>query len=351
MYIAYIYDTTNTVIAQIEEILDFETKHKINGISTGSFWLFHTNPYCKRDILKKYRRVRVNMIVWNTESNLFDGVIRWFDADIDKATVQLSSFEHYFERRILHQDYTYTGIQINTILADILDDINTRYETNITLASEVTTTTSKTYKNWETFLKVLQDLAGNWFEFIIKDMVLIFKETIWIDRTSWENFVEYRYDVNEPEDRSIDQINMKEDGKEFSNGVIWKSWATYTELDDPTSITEFWLIETSFTNSGDDANATQTYLDEHKDAMSEFDIDAISRDFFEADLWDMVKVYVYVGNDLMFFDGEMKVIEKSYTSWDLPKITFWLSNTVVKSKDVLEQIVDIQNRVKGLELK
>lgn len=58
---------------------------------------------------------------------------------------------------------------------------------------------------------------------------------------------------------------------------------------------------------------TQSLLDDHKVSVSEFDVDAISQDFFEANLGDLVKVFVYVGNDIMYFDGAMKVVQKKYT--------------------------------------
>lgn len=80
-------------------------------------------------------------------------------------------------------------------------------------------------------------------------------------------------------------------------------------------------------------------------------MDTNTQDFFQADLGDLVSVYIYVGNDVMFFDGPMKVIEKSFASGDLSKINFKLGVSVVKSKDIIEQIGDVQNRLKTLEMK
>lgn len=60
MYIAYIYDINNNIIAQVDEILDFECNIKINGVSTSSWSLYHTSEYCKRSFLKEYRRVKIN---------------------------------------------------------------------------------------------------------------------------------------------------------------------------------------------------------------------------------------------------------------------------------------------------
>lgn len=249
MFIAYIYDQSNNVIAQVDEILDFETTKKINDVSTATFALFHTNPYCTRTYLKEYRRIKINMIVGNTEKTMFDGVIRGFEANLNKTRVICESFEHYLERRLLGGDYTFTGQTIDYIIQGLLNNLNSAYASGITLDCGITTLTTKTYKQGESFLKVLKDLAGNGFEFTIIDKVLIFKTTIGIDRTTSDNFVEYRYDINEPDDRSIDNVTMTVDGKELSNGVFGKAGATDTYLTDATSITEFGLLESSFSNS------------------------------------------------------------------------------------------------------
>lgn len=352
MFIAYIYDGSNNPIAQVEEILDLNITMKLNAVSSASFWLYHTNEYCKRQYLQEYRRIRVTELANNEEKTMFDGVIRWFDADIDKTEIKMESFEHLCERRLLHSNYSFSWQTIQNILQTILNDINTRSQTNITLDCGISTTTSKEYKKGDTFLSVLQDLADNGFEFWFDGLVLKFKETIWIDRTSiGDDFVEYRFDVTEPEDRSIDKIKMAVDWKELATGVIWKSWSNFTELDDPTQIAKFWLIETSFSNSWDQANATQAYLDDHKESLSEFDVDAVTQNFFEANVWDLVAVYIYVWNDIMFFDWSMKVVEKKYTSKDLPQIAIWLSKTKAKSKDLIEQISEIQKRMKILEFR
>jgi len=350
MFIAYIYDKDNNLIAQVDEILDINIQRKLNDVSTASFSLYQTNPYCTRDFLKEYRRIKINLNENNEEKTMFDWVIRGFDADFEKTTIRLESFEHLFDRRLLHQDYNFSNQTVDSILSTILSAINSLYNTNITLDCGITTTTSKDYKKAESFLKVLKDLAGNWYEFVVEDLVLKFKETIWTDRTSWENFVEYRFDINEPNDRSIDSVKMTVDWKELANGVIWKSWSNYSEQDDPTSIAEFGLIESSFTTSWDQWTTTQSYLDYHKESLSEFEVTAVVDDFFEAYLGDLVKIYIFVWNDIMFYDWAMKIVDKQYIGWDLPTITYKVAKTKIQTKDIIEQVWELQDRLKTLEL-
>lgn len=249
MFIAYIYDLSNTLIAQVDEVLDFETNKKINDVSTASFAFFHTNPYCTRAYLKEYRRIKINMLVDNTEKTMFDGVIRGFEANLVKTTIRCESFEHYFDRRLLATDQSFVAQSVNTIIQGLLTTINGAYNSGITLDCGITTLTSKQYKRGESFLKVLKDLAENGFEFSIVDKVLIFKNTIGIDRTTGDNFVEYRYDINEPDDRSIDNVKMTVDGKDLANGVLGKADTAYTYTSDAPSIAEFGMLEASFSTS------------------------------------------------------------------------------------------------------
>lgn len=128
----------------------------------------------------------------------------------------------------------------------------------------------------------MKDLAGNGYEFVVRDMVLYFKSTIGIDRTTGPDFVEYRYDITEPEERSIDSIKMTNDGKDLANGVFGKVGNLNAYVTDTASITEFGLVQASFTSGGDQNATAQSYLNDHKDTLAEFDVDTTNKDFFEA---------------------------------------------------------------------
>jgi hypothetical protein len=65
----------------------------------------------------------------------------------------------------------------------------------------------------------------------------------------------------------------------------------------------------------------------------------------------LVACYVYTGSDLVFFDGNMRVVSKKIKKGDLEKVEIGLSEKRVKSKDFIEQIIDMKERIKRLELK
>jgi len=349
-YIAYFYDINNNVVAQVEDILDLQVESILNDVSSASFALFNTNPYCKREFIKSYRRVKINLSSDNSEDTLFDGVIRWFPSDLTKTTIQLKSFEHLLKRRKIHQDYNYTNTSINTVLSDILLEINTRYETNITLDCWITDLVSPGYKDWQDFLSIIKDLAGNWYEFIVDDLVLKFKTTVWVDRSSGADFVEYRLDSTEPSDRTIDTASFNEDGELLVNWVIAKSGSNYNDQDDLASIAEYWLVEDTIFVYGDVIKSAESYIADHKNGVQEFEISATTSNFFEAFLGDFVKVYIFVGNDIMFFDGPMKITKKRYTAGDLPLIEFSVGITKIKTLDPLEKIKELGERINKLEV-
>lgn len=231
-----------------------------------------------------------------------------------------------------------------------LNEVNTRYDTGITLDCDVVDTTTKKFEKGISMLDVLEELAKNWYEFRIIDKVLIFKQSIGIDRTTGNGMVQYKYDVFSPDERTIDGIKMQIDGKDLTNGALSKVKENSQYIDDDTSIEEFGLLETAFSKSGDENTTAQSYINEHKDTLFEIDVDVVSKDFFEWDLWDMVKVDIVSWNDLLFYDGTMKILEKSYTGGDLPSIEIKVWKVVVPNKDIFDQVSTLKRRVQFLEI-
>jgi hypothetical protein len=141
------------------------------------------------------------------------------------------------------------------------------------------------------------------------------------------------------------------DIKQMANVCIGKNGNNYSLSENSDSITEFWRIERSFTNSGNIQESTDNYLLERKDSIREFEISPNSTNFYVCDLWDMVRVYINSWNDLMFYDGAIKVIEKSYTAGEMAKVTFKLWRNKARTIDLAVKLKDIQRRLTHLELK
>nr|DAT16596.1 MAG TPA: hypothetical protein [Caudoviricetes sp.] len=57
-----------------------------------------------------------------------------------------------------------------------------------------------------------------------------------------------------------------------------------------------------------------TYLNEHKNQISEFTISVADTFFYDVELGDQVKVFIDGYNELMQYDGAMKIVGKKYRS-------------------------------------
>lgn len=349
--IGYVYDRSNIQIGQLFDIVWFECSLKLNDVSTGDLSINNQNLWDVLQVLKENNRIKVTEAVQGEEKLLIEWYIRWIEASLTTTVVKIEDMISFFDDKILFNAINYTW-QINVLLEQLLDEINTREDTLIRLVSDVEDVVTKEYPKGETFANVLKDLRQNSYEFVVRGTTLYFMHTIGIDRSiPSDDYYECTWDINSPFDRTIRDAKLVMDIKQMANVCIGKNGNNYSLSENSDSITEFWRIERSFTNSGNIQESTDNYLLERKDSIREFEISPNSTNFYVCDLWDMVRVYINSWNDLMFYDGAMKVIEKSYTAGEMAKVTFKLWKNKARTIDLAVRLKDIQRRLIHLELK
>ena len=342
MFVIYINYHLWNIKTQLFEVNKLEIRQKLNDISSASFEVSNTATSNSYNNFKEFNEVLIYKMENNEEKLIFDGIIRSVEADLHKIKIILNDKLFLLKNKILYTDKSYTNTQIKSILIDILDVINSRYDTGITLNSDILDQVTKTYKKWQTFFDILKDLALNWYEFEVKNNVLSFLDSIWEDKTAWTNFVEFSYDINFPWSRTIDTAKLEYDSENLANAIISKdTWNT----EDSQSINDFWRLEKYFISWDKD-----TLLSERKDSIRELEITPIAHDFFVANLWDTVKVFIDAWNDIMQFDSNLKIVEKEFRSWELNKVKIKLSKWNVRSLNLIETIADLKNRTKTLEI-
>ncbi len=351
MIIGYVYDRQENLIWQIFNVFWFECTLKLNDISAWELTVMNENMNNILNILKENNRIKVMENNNGKERLMIEWYIRGIEATLKNTVIKIEDYLSFLDDKIIFSAINFTG-QVKVLLQSILDQINARENTGLALDCNITATVTKQYSKGDTFLSILKDLRENDYEFIIKDHVLYFRDTIGVDRSLINNdYREFMRDVNSPLDRTIRDAKMIMDIKQMCNCCIGKDGDSYAYTEDISSIAEFWRIERSFTNNGNITQATQNYVDERKNSLREFDISPNVSDFFYCDLGDIVRVYINSWNDLMFYDGTLKVIEKSYTAWEMGKITFKLSKNQVKAPQLDEKLKEINARVRSLELK
>lgn len=350
--IGYIYDRNNSLIGQLFGVVGFQCTMKLNDISTGELSISNESLQDALILLKENNRIKVTLGNDDgTEQELISWYIRGIEASLTTTVIKIEDLTSMFDDKIIYSQISFTGT-ITQLLQNILDGLNQRENIGITLSCDVTEVMSKEYPRGETIGNILKDLRQNTYEYCVKSDILYFQTTIGIDRSLiWNDYRELVWDLNSPLDRSIRDAKLVMDIKQMCNACLGKDDTNLIIAEDIASIGEFGRIERSISNNGNIQEAVNNYIQERKDSIKEFDIAPNISDFFFCDVGDMVRVYINSGNDIMFYDWPLKVIEKSYTAWEMPKVTFKLAKNKVKTIELNEKIKEINRRVQKLELK
>lgn len=342
MYNIYIYDKNENIITQIPEITKLEINLKINDISSANFDI--ENKYISYNSLKEFNIVKINKIVSNSiEKEMFVWIIRWPKANLKTTTIYLNDKLFLLKKKKLYIDKTYTNQNINFILNDVINNINSRDSWFCVLNCNITTIIpEKIYKKWTSLFNILTDLAWDIYEFNFIWNTINFLNSIWIDRSIWWDIVLFEFDLNNYESRNILNISGWYDAENIANAIIAdEDW----EIEDITSINTYWRIEEYF-SSGLKADL----LAERKSSINELDIEPMTLDFFICDVWDIVKIKTNTWNGILDYDWSIKVIEKSFISWSLDKINLKLNKWKIKTLNLFETIGNLKNRISKIEL-
>lgn len=355
--------TDSNVLAQIINPRDLNYTKTINKTWTASFFVSYDDPSASQDTLKEFNRIDIYEQIDDIEYKLFEGVIRGYDATFEGVEVMVGDFGYLFENRILFDaNYTATSEPVDTTLTNLLDLLNTKDDMGITLDPEdvLTDNVNKAYKRGDNFLKILKDLSiavnGEWQ---VKDRKLQFKQTIGIDRTipQTDEYLDFRYDVDNPTENSILRAIVTTDSKDLGNAILGKSGSNFSTASDASSILERGRIEKfqSFdtTAAAGLAGQTSNYLELHKSSVRFYKItpNSSSLTFKDIDIGDTVPVFINTGSDLLQVDANFKVVKiNNKTTDNSLEIGIEFSQTATEEKNVLDLITDLKERVNQLEI-
>jgi len=147
------------------------------------------------DANSKYNYLKINnRLVFVDDNNkvLFGGLL--YNIKPTYSDINTFYFENMlglFNDKILYQDRNFVNISIDTIMQDILSEVNGREQTYITLDCGIEDTTSKEFDRNDKVYSVFKELLDNKYEFTIMPVleattvsfVLSVKDSIGIDRT------------------------------------------------------------------------------------------------------------------------------------------------------------------------
>lgn len=299
--------------------------------------------------LAKMNRVKIWRFNDWVENIIFEGYIANVKDETLSTHVICATSMIRFEERMLLADLTINA-SISSILNTILTTINATEDTWITVNCTVNTVASKQYSAWEYMLDILKDLSDGGYQFDIRDNVLYFWESIGVDRSMWDDRVEFLYEYNQGRTRNIDDFSFTGDIRNIKNAVYSKNtggtviWSFDTE-----SIESYFRQEEFISVNGDVASETSKYLADHKNDTVEISIMPSVKDFSLADIWDIVWIHIDRGDARGKYIGSAVVQTKEFIDGDLPEIKFWFSTSNIRTPTILEKIKMMSDEIRNLK--
>lgn len=343
--IIYLYDSQWNQLTQIYDANDFECTKKLSAYDTASFVIPATHPDSTSATLQAFNEVKVTEMIDGAEQTYIHWVISWVEADLDRTRVFIRSFEWLFEKKVNDEDKSYSSQTIDAIVQDLLDDLNTRYDTGITLDCWVTDTVDLDLSKGVTFSSALQEVVKLWYEYKVIDKVLCVKEIVWEDKTSGANYIELKWDIDEPNDRNLKWARVLTDWDQIVNAP-YEAVSGFTT--DATSISTYGRIERTVVADWSASVAKADALEKWKDLIKQIEVDPSIDDFFFANIWDLVQVMLDAGNDIMQFDGSAKILQIQIDTRGVVRVT--VSSNSVRTPTLAEVIREHSKRLDKLEL-
>ena len=331
MFTVYLYEGEEC-IAQIQDIFEINADLKLNGSSQVKITLDAQSPYIQKDLLRMRRSIRITEFTEEGEKEMLAGVIRWVEANFTQVEIIAESRRVLLEKRLVDQKYKWNQAPLEEVVRILFEEQNRKSPLPFNIECETGSTVSLEVGEKSVLSSVINSIIKEGVDvFLIGDTLKMGKH-IWEDRTQGENYKEFRYDTQDPEGNTIDKAKLVIDAKEMSNKV----WGQRSEE----SIARYGLLEES-KNNEDEA----TYLKEHKEQVSEFNITVGDDSFYQVELGDKVKVIIKGYNELMQFDGVMKIVGKKYRSGDLPTIEYTVSTQRIPQEWVIGTIKQLSEKV------
>lgn len=331
MFTVYLYEGEEC-IAQIQDIFEINADLKLNGSSQVKITLDAQSPYIQKDLLRMWRSIRITELTEEGEKEMLAGVIRWVEANFTQVEIIAESRRVLLEKRLVDQKHKWNQAPLEEVVRILFEEQNRKSPLPFNIECETGSTVSLEVGEKAVLSSVINSIIKEGVDvFLIGDTLKIGKH-IWEDRTQGANYKEFRYDTQDPEGNTIDKAKLVIDAKEMSNKV----WGQRSEE----SIARYGLLEESKSNEDE-----VTYLKEHKEQVSEFNITVGEDSFYQVELGDKVKVIIKGYNELMQFNGVMKIVGKKYRSGDLPTIEYTVSTQRIPQEWVIGTIKQLSEKV------
>jgi hypothetical protein len=301
--------------------------------------------------LREFQRVQVVESGY-FDTVIFEGYIYKLEPNFSRVTLRLRDYKELLSRKVLFSDKSYTDETLDTILTDIIGELNARSsgDTNPEAWSfsidNAAIGITKDFSKGATYYNILTELATasgkNWR---FSDNSIIFKEIIGEDKTTGENFTELTYDVNAPDENNITNIGVDRYST-IENSILTST----TNVENSDSIEENGRIEKYNDISGTELT---NYLAEisQDQRLYDFDVDYKKINTI-LHIGDKVSVSIQSGIDFLDITGDLFITRRKVKilGGEIVLLNVDTSDVVVKKTGLIESINKLQVDVKKLLL-
>lgn len=345
MYIVYVNDKNGNPITQIFTARDFSGTSKLSDFGTAEFSLDPSDKENNFTTLREFNEVIITYKDWDTdEVEKFRGYLKTRRNTSKGTLVHCRTYEHLLERKKTNVDGNVTN-QLKIIIQSLLDQVNGRYNSGITLDCNVTDTYNLKYTKWESILSILKRITST-YEFTMIGKVLVIAPSVWVDRSTWWDIVEYIRDINAPWYRTILDYEISRDADNIANAIQSKETFFVSNSD---SINVYGRIEETITIW--DGVDTDSQLVKRSEWLTKVSVTPTIWVYDNIWLWDIVKVKIDNGTEISRVTWVLKVYEKSRNSGSYEVSNIKLSSTKPFTLDILDVIRENLRRVERIELK
>jgi hypothetical protein len=262
MLVIYLQDKDGNDLTQVFNAYGFSCTNRLSDYGEAEFSLANDNPAVTYANLMEFNRCRITREIDGVIDQYIDGYIKVGEGKINETTIIVRTREHFLGRKLVDNTKDFNSQTVKAIAENLIDDMNAREDTGITVSANCSTTVIDfdVPKN-TTVLNALKNLAKRGFQFSIVDRELIVGEEIGVDRTSGSDYYLLKRRHDEPADRNVKDFQVTYDADTIANAVTEKSTTFSTDVG---SITTFGRIEENIVVDGGVAGSIASILDARK---------------------------------------------------------------------------------------
>ena len=278
----------------------------------------------------------------------------WTIQFTNSALLANSTDGHIYIYKLWHwltDMWLWTTFWVNDLLTSMIYDYNKLWE-HWSFETDCTFDVDIAMKQWDSYFDVLDQIAQlNNIAWDIIDWVIVFKNLLWNDLTSWDNYSALTYNWLYPNTANINNIKMIWTATRY-NIVIWSDWSNNIMVDTSSVETDwkiYWVTHQSWREWALNSNI-QAYLSTANILQRLYTV-TVEQNSIDVNAGDKIAVIVENTNEYFNINESMIVLQKlsTYDNWS-KQVQYIIGNMYVTPVSTSEWLYWLQKKVNFLRL-